>query len=290
MELENLKKCLETLDEKSKVTNWSLTLNDRKIKELEHHNLQRETKAKPDLPSDIYELLHGNKKFYSTVKVSDDYLDQWMRKNVPGKVVLDYACGNGGQAIRSAKYGAAFAIGQDLSDVSIENARKTAAREGLETRTAFLQADCENTGLPDACVDVIFCTGVLHHLDLSYVFPELRRLLKKNGKILAVEALDYNPGIKLYRKMTPSMRTDWEKKHILSLKDLRFASHFFDVKNVRYWHLLSIGAVFFRKNNFLFEHTLKFFNWIDSWLLKIPLINLMSWQFTFELHKKENDT
>ena len=37
------------------------------------------------------------------------------------------------------------------------------------------QGDCENTGLPNTCVDVILCCGMLHHLDLSYAFPEIRR-------------------------------------------------------------------------------------------------------------------
>ena len=44
--------------------------------------------------------------------------------------------------------------------------------------------------------------------------------------VLGVEALDYNPLIKLYRQLTPDMRTEWEKAHILSLKDLRFAQKF----------------------------------------------------------------
>ena len=45
------------------------------------------------------------------------------------------------------------------------------------------------------------CCGMLHHLDLSYAFPELRRILSLEGKILAIEALDYNPIIKLYRNI-----------------------------------------------------------------------------------------
>lgn len=57
-------------------------------------------------------------------------------------------------------------------------------------------------------------------------FDVLRRILKPNGVILAVEALDYNPMIKLYRIMTPEMRTEWEKAHILSYKDENLRSGF----------------------------------------------------------------
>ncbi len=53
--------------------------------------------------------------------------------------------------------------------------------------------------LDDNYIDAIICSGMLHHLDLSYAFLELRRILRAEGKILAaIEALNYNPAIKLY--------------------------------------------------------------------------------------------
>ena len=62
-----------------------------------------------------------------------------------------------------------------------------------------MQADAENTMLDDNYIDAIICSGMLHHLDLSYAFLELRRILRAEGKILAaIEALNYNPAIKLY--------------------------------------------------------------------------------------------
>jgi SAM-dependent methyltransferase len=145
-----------------------------------------------------------------------------------------------------------------------------------------LQADAENTELPENSIDTIICSGMLHHLDLSYAFPELRRILAPGGRILAIEALNYNPLIKLYRYLTPAMRTDWEKKHILSLKDLKFAKRFFRVQNIRYWHIVSILAPYMK-------FMLHAFNRVDSFLTKIPLINLMAWIFTFELHKPNDE-
>ena len=122
---------------------------------------------------------------------------------------------------------------------------------------------------------------MLHHLDLSYAFPEIRRILKPGGKILAFEALDYNPLIKLYRALTPEMRTDWEKAHILSLKDIKFAERFFIVNEIRYWHIIGfIGG----KIPFLS----KLSSFIDRFLEKIPLLNRMAWIFTFELIKPSN--
>ncbi len=283
--LSTLKKAVEKLKLNYKGRDLKKLLGDRKWKELEFHNQNRDKKLSASLPNDTYELLHGNKKFYQTTALSQAYITDWFKANLPGKVVLDYACGNGPLAIRSAQLGAAFSVGIDISDVSVQNACTEAQQLGLCERVWFMQADCENTGLPDDSFDVIICSGMLHHLDLSFALPELRRVLKPGGVILAVEALDYNPLIKLYRNLTPSMRTEWEKAHILSLKDVEFASRFFAVGSIRYFHILSPLAVFANRVPGLSGVVLSVFNWIDYWLTKMPGIQLMSWQFIFELKK-----
>ena len=120
---------------------------------------------------------------------------------------------------------------------------------------------------------------MLHHLDLSYAIPEIRRILKPGGKVLAVEALDYNPAIKLYRKLTPDMRTDWEKAHILDLADVRFASRFLELVEIRYWHVLGyLGGKF--------PVLLPLFDSVDKILENVPLFQRLSWIFTFVLRKK----
>ena len=284
--LATLKKSVEKLQVSYKGKDLKKVLGDRKWKELEFHNRDRDKNLTASLPKDTYELLHGNKKYYKTTATSQDYITDWFKNHLPGKVVLDYACGNGPLAIRSAQLGAALTVGIDISDVSVQNATTESHRLGISERLNFLQADCENTGLPDNSFDVIICSGMLHHLDLSYAFPEMRRVLKPGGVILAVEALDYNPLIKLYRNLTPSMRTEWEKAHILSLKDVQFASRFFRVGSIRYFHILSPLAVFANRIPRLAGPVLALFNWIDSLLTRTPLIRLMSWQFVFELYKK----
>jgi ubiquinone/menaquinone biosynthesis C-methylase UbiE len=160
------------------------------------------------------------------------------------------------------------------------NARKNAKSLGL-TNTYFFQADAENTHLPDRCVDTIVCSGMLHHLDLSYAFPELRRILAPSGKIMCVEALNYNPIIRLYRHLTPNMRTEWEKAHILSLRDVDFAERFFRIGEVRFWRVVSYAGAYLPR-------LLPFLNSIDSVLVRIPVVKLMAWTFTFELLSRGN--
>jgi SAM-dependent methyltransferase len=276
-----------TLEELTRIPDaeWRGSLEERKLKELEFHDRDRDRVAIAELDEKEHAALHGNKKFYSVVDASHDYVDEWIATHAPGRVVLDYACGNGGSAIHAAASGASLAIGLDISRVSIENARRDAALADVADRTFFVQGDCENTKLPSDSIDVVICSGMLHHLDLTHAFPELRRIMKPGGVILAVEALDINPAVKLYRRLTPSMRTEWEKEHILSHRHLRFASWFFDVRNVKYWHLFVIPAALVHDTPF-FSPLLKIGEALDAVAMRIPLLNRLAWQFTFELHKR----
>jgi SAM-dependent methyltransferase len=257
---------------------WMASLDERKKRELEFHDMHRDRTVQQDLPQDTYEKLYGNRKYYGATALSSDYFDRWVERNAPGKVVLDYCCGDGARTIAAAKAGAALAIGIDISRTSIENSTRDAAAAGVADNTYFVQADAENTRLPDDSVDVVMASGVLHHLDLSFVFPELRRIMTPGGKAFAFEALDYNPAIKLYRRMTPDMRTEWEKSHILSLADVRFARRFFDIGEVRFFHIMSILGTHL-------PAALRTLNAVDRVLTRVPGLRRMAWIFTFELIK-----
>jgi ubiquinone/menaquinone biosynthesis C-methylase UbiE len=267
---------------------WQKSLNARKIKEIEFHDRDRDESFKQETlkSNDTFEQFYGNRKYYKATKRSKSYVQNWIAKESKGKVFLDYACGNGHNAIHACKSGAKLTLGFDISGISIKNAVKSAEKENLminkENGICFFQADAENTKLPDNCIDAVICSGMLHHLDLSYSFPELRRILKPNGKILALESLDYNPAIKLYRMLTPDMRTEWEKAHILSLKDVNFASRFFSIDEIRYWHVLGyIGA----KLTLLFP----LLDNIDRFIEKIPYLQRLAWIFTFVMRKEGNN-
>jgi len=270
------------IDEIDRVGNdkWFESLSDRKIKELAFHDQDRdESRVQASKSNDTYEKFYGNKKYYKSTKRSTEYVDDWIKNEGRGKIFLDYACGNGFNAVKAAKAGAELALGLDISSVSVANARKYASQENL-TNARFFQADAENTKLPDNSIDIIICSGMLHHLDLSFAFPELRRILKPGGKILAVEALDYNPAIKIYRALTPEMRTDWEKAHILSLKDIEFAKRFFVIGALKYWHV--VGYISGK-----FPFLRRPLDLIDKIIEKIPFVQRMAWIFTFELIKPE---
>ena len=81
------------------------------------------------------------------------------------------------------------------------------------------------------------------------------------------------------------MRTEWEKEHILSLKDVRAAKKYFELSEVRYWHLTSVFGALTRGMPAVFRVVSSVLNGVDRVILAIPGIQLLAWQFTFELIK-----
>jgi SAM-dependent methyltransferase len=267
-----------------KPATWLDTLEDRKKEEIEFHNFEREQHDRAVVAAQKERDVHANRKYYSVSSSSKQWVDSWLEQHVRGKVFLDYACGNGFRAIQAAHAGAALAIGLDISDVSVRNARNAANEAGVGAKCWFIQGDCEATELPDGSVDTILCSGMLHHLDLNKAYPELHRILRPGGRLLGVEALGHNPVIQLYRNRTPHMRTEWESKHILKMNDVRKAEEYFERGETRFWHLAALAAVPFR-NTPMFNLALAVGNACDSALTAVPGLRLMAWQVTFELIK-----
>ena len=267
-------KILKSILETEKLTSskeWINSLDIRKKEEADFHDFQHD-----------HDTELGNEKFYKTTIKSQNYFRDWIKSNVKNKIVLDYACGNGEWSLECAKNKADLVIGIDISPGSINNAKNLFKKNNIKNdKYKFYVGDCEKTGLPDECVDVIICAGMLHHLDLNFAYPEMNRILKKGGRIIAGEALNYNPIIKAYRYFTPEMRTNWEKEHILSMKDVKKAEEYFKLKKITFWHITSFLAAFLGSNSII----LFFLNSIDSILTKIPGVRLLSWQFFFELKK-----
>jgi ubiquinone/menaquinone biosynthesis C-methylase UbiE len=260
---------------------WYERLELRKQKESDFHDRMRDTTHIASVGRDQYEEFFSNHRFYRTAALSREYFFNWVTRHAAGKTVLDFACGDGDVALRAAAAGARLAIGIDISRISVENARRSAEERGLTERTFFLRADCENTGLPSSSVDVVICAGVLHHLDVRRAFPEIERVLAPGGRVIAFEALNYNPLIKLYRNRNAHQRTEWEKAHILSLKELRLARKHFRIGAVRYFHMASIGGVWL-------PGLLPLLNGMDRVLTRVPGLQLMSWMFVFELRSRKS--
>jgi len=250
----------------------------RKIAEQEFHNRREELRL---AKREDHDSFYTNRRFYRTTSKSRKYLEHWFQNKCPGRKILDYCCGLGDTSIRLAELGADV-IGVDISDVSIETGKRTAAEMQLKGKIEFLVMDAENLIFENDQFDIIVCSGVLHHLDLDKAYQELARVLKPNGEIICIEALSDNPLIHWYRRRTPHLRTEWETDHILTTAKIKMASRYFNKVNIKYFHLASLAAIpLIDKPGF--QLALKLLNAMDAILLKIPGIQKLAWQAIFTL-------
>jgi 2-polyprenyl-3-methyl-5-hydroxy-6-metoxy-1,4-benzoquinol methylase len=102
-----------------------------------------------------------------------------------GKRVLEIGCGIGTDTMNFARAGAAVTA-VDLSEKSIEVARKRAQVFGLEDRIRFIQADAEHLAerVPNEPFDLIYSFGVIHHTPHpERVIEQLPRFLKPESTV-----------------------------------------------------------------------------------------------------------
>jgi ubiquinone/menaquinone biosynthesis C-methylase UbiE len=256
-------------------------IEERKQKEIELQNKIRDKKLKENIAK--FRYLSSNLKFYSINRQSINFINNYLLNQYKGKTVLDYGCGDGGYSIFLAENGIKT-VGIDISETRIKNCKETAEKENVINKISFFVMDAEKTTFPDNYFDGILCAGVLHHLDIENALKEMARILKPEGSIICNEPLSHNQIFQLYRKLTPHLRSEWEKEHILTKKDIEMAGKYFGKVEKRFFHLISLLAVPFR-NTFLFNPILSFFEKIDSMILKIPGFQWWAWQIIFILSK-----
>lgn len=122
-------------------------------------------------------------KLSGSAYAHNNKLEVLMGKNfwneVRGKVVIDFGCGKGSDAIEMAKRGARRVIGVDIQDRCLQAARRKAEEHGVSDR-------CEFTSRPEELADVIVTIDTFEHFDDP---PEtlriMRRLLRENGSVIA---------------------------------------------------------------------------------------------------------
>ena len=211
------------------------------------------------------EIRSSVSKYYSIdIESAFRFFEEKIRKELePQKTtLLDYGCGhdvyvNGVAGL--IKKG----VGIDISEARIELAKSIAKKNNLKNIVFFVM-DATKTTFEDEEFDIIRGTGILHHLDLNLSLNEVSRILKNNGKAFFVEPLDTNPFIKLFRKLTPKMRTADEQP--LRKKDIEVIMRVFPNTEITYASFLTLLAVPFR-NSKHFTKILSTLSFIDSIML-----------------------
>ena len=219
-------------------------------------------------------------KFYQITKSIQQAKEKILFDSSKGAKVIEYGCGTGSYAFKLAQNGAELVTGIDISPVAIEKARAIAIDKGVASKTSFEVMNAENLEFAPDSYNLICGSGILHHLDLNLAMDSIVKVLQPNGKAIFVEPLGHNFLINLYRRLTPSIRS--EDEHPLLDKDLAFFKQHFHQVNIRYFYLTSLGASFIAgKPGFNFA--LKSLELLDMALLKLPGIKKQAWMVLIEL-------
>lgn len=95
------------------------------------------------------------------------------------KVVLDFGCGPGAEAVEIAEHGARHVIGIDLRDKWLELGTEHAADRGVSERCTFAREWTEPVDL------IVSLDSFEHFADPAGVLTHMRGLLRPGGKVLA---------------------------------------------------------------------------------------------------------
>jgi len=231
------------------------------------------------------EYADGNRskigQVYSIIHCRNDRYHELIYKDIAGKRVLEYGCGTGSHSLEIARRGG-LVTGIDISEVGIEKAAE-AAKQANVNGADYLVMDAENMTFPDASFDLVIGEGILHHLNLERSYGEIARVLRPEGLAVFMEPLGHNLAMRLFRRVTPSMRTSDE--HPLLRRDLRSAESYFKRADFEYFHLTSFAALIFLRTPWFFA-LVRSADKVDRFLFKyIPPLRLQSW-YTIMLLRK----
>ena len=116
---------------------------------------------------------------YEGVSKIETLLGENIWPETKDKVVIDFGCGDGEDAVEVAKRGARKVIGVDIREHALARARKRAAQEGVAGRCFFGREAGEKA-------DVILSVDAFEHFeDPQEILRIMRRLLKDDGCVLA---------------------------------------------------------------------------------------------------------
>lgn len=97
---------------------------------------------------------------------------------IHGKIVLDFGCGQGNEAIAMAQRGASEVIGLEIQQERLAIAKAHHAATGVH--------NCRFTDCVDSKVDVILSMDAFEHFDRpNLILLEMARLLKPEGRVIA---------------------------------------------------------------------------------------------------------
>ena len=222
-------------------------------------------------------LQSGNGRRFENIfyrAISNMFKDfyNYLEENCKNKEILDYGCGIGHNVNIVSKFNPSKIVGIDISEVSIEKAKNN--KNKFQNNINFISDNCEKSSINSNSFDIIYGSGILHHLKLEKAIDEINRLLKQDGKIIFMEPLGTNPFINLYRNLTPKSRSPDE--HPLVNKDFQYIKKYFKNLDLKFYGFLTLLLFPFYRNpdkSALF----KILSNIDQALFKFNFFKKFAW-------------
>ncbi len=166
---------------------------------------------------------------------------------------------------KDAKY-----IGIDISDEAVKYANEIYANDNID----FICMDAHKVEELGTNFDYVYGNGILHHLDLDIFIPALRNILKDNGKAVFMEPNIGPPWLRIFRALTPSLRTDDE--HPLTKKDYQKFSMHFKVETINFGIICPILPMMFLNNKSITKLCKKLDSYLSkTWLAKWSWISVL---------------
>ena len=245
---------------------------------MESKNVENRLKNEQEFHNEIFESDVRTEEVGRFYRINDairEGYDKSIFTRPKDRVYLEYGCGmaKGDRLVRLANKGAQV-HGIDISDYAIEQLKEKAKASNLPI--GYYVMNAEEMTFSDNTFDVIFGTGILHHLDLEKSYDSIASKLKENGEAIFIEPLGHNPLINGFRNRTPDIRTDDE--HPLLMEDFEIANKYFDKIDIKYYYLTTLAVPLIFKNNppgFM----IRFCNGVDKVIFTLlPFMRKYAWQ------------
>ena len=112
-------------------------------------------------------------------------------------LVLDAGCGAGYYSLRLAEH-AARVVGVDLSPSMIALARRRQFEASIDN-AGFLVADLGSLPFGDHSFDFVVSRNVLHLTPMETAVPELRRVIRPQGRLFVQDLVTSHPRLRMLR-------------------------------------------------------------------------------------------
>ena len=223
-------------------------------------------------------------RFYDLAAGANEKFQLVVHSPSAGSVVLEYGCGTGSTSGIQLVDRGCEVHGIDISAVAVTQANEAARDAGIDSsRLHYEVMDAEHLTFPDSTFDLVFGSGILHHLDLDAAMSEIARVLKPEGTAVFLEPMGHNPAINLYRRLTPKMRTPDE--HPLVISDLLLLRRHFVVADTSYFVLTSFAAVPARWSR-RYNSVIRMLSKLDASIFRyFPYLRRFGWIVTIELKR-----